>query len=33
MERRDRTPLPAAWSVEDIGAAFAVRDGNGQGLA
>jgi len=25
-------PLPAAWSVEDIGAAFVVKDSNGQKL-
>ena len=32
-ERRDRTPLPPPWSVEDTGAAFVVRDHNGQQLA
>jgi hypothetical protein len=26
-------PLPAPWSVEDIGAAFVVKDGSGQKVA
>jgi len=30
--RLDGSPLPAAWSIEDIGAAFVVKDANGQEL-
>jgi hypothetical protein len=28
-----QSPLPAAWSIEDIGAAFVVKDSGGQKLA
>jgi hypothetical protein len=31
--RSGRSPFPAAPSVEDIGAAFVVKDGGGQKLA
>jgi hypothetical protein len=31
-DERSQPPLPAAWSVEDIGAAFVVKDGDGQKL-
>jgi hypothetical protein len=33
VDNRAKSPFPATWSIEDIGAWFVVKDSNGQKLA